>query len=273
LLVIPTSTTLVAYEVDTTPPSLTFGDPAPAANAAGWNNTPVDVPFTTAGIQSADPASPLHFTEGANQTKDVTLTHRDGVITVTSPVVNIDMTAPTTSANVTGAGGEWLINAQVTLTPADNLSGVANTFYTLDGGPTQTYTSQFSVTNNGTHTLRFWSVDVAGNTEQNRFSFFKVDNFPPFTSISLGGTVGANNWFRTAVQVSLNGLDSEGSGTASTYYSVDGGATQTYSGAFPIDGEGIHQLNCWSVDNNGNTETPRSLAIKIVRRLELCRAR
>ena len=263
LLVIPTSTTLVAYEVDTTPPSLTFGNPTPAANGAGWNNTPVDVPFTTAGIQSADPASPLHFTEGANQTQDVTLTHRDGVMTVTSPVINIDMTRPTTSASVTGSGGEWLTSAQITLSSSDNLSGVANTFYTLDGGPTQAYTSEFSVTNNGSHTLRYWSVDVAGNTEQNRFSFFKVDNAAPFTMISLGGTVGTNNWFRTAVQVSLNGLDGEGSGTANTYYSIDGGATQTYSGAFSIDNEGIHQLTFWSVDNLGNTETQRSLTIKI----------
>lgn len=264
LLVIPTSTTLVAYEVDTTPPTLTFGNQTPAANAAGWNNTPVDVPFTTAGVQSASPASPLRFTsEGANQTQDVTLTHRDGVITVTSPVINVDMTRPTTSASVTGSGGEWLTSAQVTLSASDNLSGVANTFYTLNGGPTQTYTSEFSVTNNGTHTLRYWSVDVAGNIEQNRFSFFKVDNAAPFTMISLGGTVGTNNWFRTAVQVSLNGFDGEGSGTANTYYSVDGGATQTYAGAFSIDNEGIHQLTVWSVDNLGNTETQRSLSIKI----------
>jgi outer membrane protein assembly factor BamB len=171
LLVVPTSTTLVAYEVDTTSPGLIFGHPTPAANAAGWNNTPVDVPFSTAGVQSADPAGPLHFTsDGANQTQDVTLTHRDGVMTVTSPVINLDMTAPTTSANVTGTGGEFLISAQVTLNPSDNVSGVANTFYTLDGGPTQTYTSEFSVTNNGTHTLRYWSVDVAGNTEQPRFT-------------------------------------------------------------------------------------------------------
>ena len=33
LLVVPTSTTLVAYEGDTTPPTLTFGDPTPAPNA------------------------------------------------------------------------------------------------------------------------------------------------------------------------------------------------------------------------------------------------
>ena len=266
LLVIPTSTTLVAYEVDTTPPTLTFGAPTPAANAAGWNNTPVDVPFTTAGIQSADPASPLRFTsDGANQTQDVTLTHRDGVITVTSPVINLDMTAPTTSANITGSGGEWLTSAQVTLSSSDNVSGVANTFYRLDGGPTQTYTSEFSVTNNGTHTLSYWSVDVAGNTEPARFSFFKVDNAAPFTMISLSGTVGTNNWFKTAVLVSLNGLDQEGSGTASTFYSVDGGTTQTYAGAFSIDNEGVHQLTFWSVDNLGNTETQRSLSIKIDR--------
>ena len=94
LLVVPTSTKLIAYErQDTTPPTLTFGNPMPAPNAAGWNNTAVDISITTAddlsGVQSANPASPLHFVfEGANQTQQVTVTDNAGnSATFTSPAV------------------------------------------------------------------------------------------------------------------------------------------------------------------------------------------
>ena len=265
LLVIPTSTTLVAYEVDNSPPVLTFGDQTPAVNAAGWNNTPVDVPFTTTGVQYADPVSPFHFiSEGANQTQNVTLTDRNGNdIIVTSPVVNIDMTAPATSANMSGSGGEWSTTVQVTLSSDDNLSGVANTFYKLDGGATQTYTSAFSVSSNGTHTVSYWSVDVAGNTESTHSSVVKIDDAAPTTQSSTSGIVGTNGWYRSAVQVSLSASDNNQSGVASTFYSIDGGATQTYTGAFSISSDGVHQVNFWSVDAAGNTEAQRSATVKI----------
>ncbi len=115
LLVVPTNTKLVAYEGDTTPPTLTFGAQSPARNGAGWNNTPVDIPFTTAddlsGVQSSNPASPLHFTaEGANQTQQVTVTDNAGnTATFTSPAVNIDLTKPSSIAVIAGASQdqEW----------------------------------------------------------------------------------------------------------------------------------------------------------------------
>ena len=63
LLVIATNNSLVAYESDTTPPTLTWGDPNPWQGF--WNNTPVELPFTTedsgTGVQSSNPESPLHF--------------------------------------------------------------------------------------------------------------------------------------------------------------------------------------------------------------------
>jgi hypothetical protein len=91
LLVVPTSTKLIAYEGDTTPPTLTFGARTPAPNSAGWNNTAVDLSFTTAddlsGVLSSNPASPLHFVaEGANHTQQVTVTDKAGnSATFTSP--------------------------------------------------------------------------------------------------------------------------------------------------------------------------------------------
>ena len=47
----------------------------------------------------------------------------------------------------------------------DNLSGVAATYYTVDGGAAQTYDGAFSFGTEGTHTIAFWSKDGAGNVE------------------------------------------------------------------------------------------------------------
>ena len=52
----------------------------------------------------------------------------------------------------------------MTLAATDNLSGVAATYYTVDGGAPRSGTS-VTVTSEGTHLVAYWSVDKAGNTE------------------------------------------------------------------------------------------------------------
>ena len=50
------------------------------------------------------------------------------------------------------------------LSPTDAHSGVGETWYALDGKVFKTGTS-VQVTGKGTHTVKFYSVDVAGNVE------------------------------------------------------------------------------------------------------------
>ncbi len=84
-------------------PTLTWGTSTPAANAAGWNNTDVSLPFTaadaTSGLASPVPASPLVLSaEGSNVKGTVTLTDVAGNVAVfTSPAFKIDKTPPTVS--------------------------------------------------------------------------------------------------------------------------------------------------------------------------------
>ncbi len=78
--------------------------------------------------------------------------------------VFIDGTAPLTSAH--GVPDGWVSSeAIVTLGASDRHSGVAATYYTLDGGETTAYTGPLSITRPGVTLLRAWSVDAAGNTE------------------------------------------------------------------------------------------------------------
>jgi hypothetical protein len=175
-------------------------------------------------------------------------------------VVNVDVNAPVTQ--ISAGNGFYPDPTQVTLTATDAGTGVANTFYRIDSGATQTYSGPFTVSGDGNHQIVYWSVDVAGHTETQRSFTVKVDGVAPTTAISSLGTNGWFPWRTSAVQVTLWPSDAR-SGVAATYYTVDGGPTQTYSGPFTVDGSAVHQVNYWSVDNVGNTEVQKTEEVKI----------
>ena len=77
------------------------------------------------------------------------------------------------------------------------------------------------------------------------------------TTATLAGTAGQNTWFVSNVQVTLSAADALGAGDiAATYYSVDGGAVQTYAAPFTVSGDAKHQLTFWSEDQGGNQDSP-----------------
>ena len=185
---------LVTVLIDGMAPTLAFGAPTPARNAAGWNNTPVDIPFSYgdnggSGMASS-PVSPLHIaTEGNGQQFQVTLTDVAGNTAMFgSPIVNIDVTAPVTTASVKGP--------QVTLTATDKLSGVKAIYYTLDGGVTQAYSIPITVLGVGNHALVYWSGDVADNIEASHslpLTISAPPSFPRVTQVRYWPRSGSGN--------------------------------------------------------------------------------
>ncbi|MHB8705315.1 MAG: OmpL47-type beta-barrel domain-containing protein, partial [Coriobacteriia bacterium] len=96
-------------------------------------------------------------------------THKTVSFTITAPVV-LDTTAPVTTSD---AKTTYVSSATVKLTATDAGSGVAATYYKLDGGA-QTSGTTVSVTALGSHTIEFWSVDVAGNAETHKTVSFTI---------------------------------------------------------------------------------------------------
>jgi hypothetical protein len=266
ILVVPTKTTLVAYETDNSP-TITWDSPTPAPNSLGWNNTAVQLPFTavarTSGLAFATPESPLQFnTEGDNQTQQVTVIDEVGnTATLTSPLLRIDLTAPLTNSSVAGTVGpgvtQWYRDsAQVTLTRTDNLSGIQLTSYTIDG-VTQGYLSPFTIRTDGSHTLNYWSSDRAGNIETQQSRVINVDVNAPVTQISAG-----NGFYASPTEVTLTATDS-GSGVANTFYQYNFGATQTYSGPFTASGDGNTSIVFWSTDQAGHVENQHFFTLSL----------
>jgi len=90
--------------------------------------------------------------------------------------VYIDESAPVTTATLTGTlkGTVYDSAVQVVLHPTDNLSGVATTSYQLDGGAVTKYSGTITVSTLGSHTVKFFSTDYAGNTEATKSVTFSI---------------------------------------------------------------------------------------------------
>ncbi|MHB9002953.1 MAG: cell wall-binding repeat-containing protein [Coriobacteriia bacterium] len=119
--------------------------------------------------------------------------------------VRIDTQPPVSQVSVPATS---VLSAQVIMSAADSRSGVGAMRYTLDGGPVLGSTGTINVTTLGTHTVSYWSVDVAGNAEVPRQVSFEVLPRDAFSLIQVQGP----DRFATAVESSKLGFAS-GAGT------------------------------------------------------------
>ncbi len=103
------------------------------------------------------------------------------ILTTTSGGV-VDTAAPKTTATglQTGATKGWR-HAKQTLTfkATDAGSGAAATRYTVDGGARQTCTGPFDIAAAGSHVVKYWSVDWAGNVEAKHTGYVNIDLSKP----------------------------------------------------------------------------------------------
>jgi hypothetical protein len=172
-------------QIDKTAPIIT-GAPATSSNANGWYNSDVTVHFTCVDALSGIAActqDTIISTEGTNQSVQGHATDDAGnTASVIVNGINIDKTAPTTSDN---APAGW-VNSDVTVTfnASDSGSGLAGTFYAVDGGIEQQGTS-VTITAEGNHTISYWSVDKAGNVESPHTAVVQVDKTVPTFHVVL----------------------------------------------------------------------------------------
>ena len=97
--------------------------------------------------------------------------------------VSVDLTAPVTTAAVTvgtlGTNGWYTSAVTIGLSATDNLSNVAATYYSLNGGTTWAAGTSVAVWAQGTTTVSYYSVDYAGNTEAVGNYAVKIDTVAP----------------------------------------------------------------------------------------------
>jgi flagellar hook assembly protein FlgD len=184
---------------------------------------------------------------------------------VASGAATIDDTDPQSRAAVTGTLGlnGWFVGpATVALSATDTGSGLAARRYSIDGGPTKTYSAPFALTSPAAHTVAYFGIDRAGNRETTRSITVKVDAAKPVTTPAITGPAGTNGWWTGPVSVSLNAKDA-GSGVSQIQASIDGGPSAVVTAPLPLAGDGTHTITYSATDVAGNREAARTLTVRI----------
>src|SRR5712692_3219186 len=253
----PLPTTNVAFDGSTS------SDPDPNSTLQfrwDWTNDGTwDTTWSTVAT-----ASHVYGTKGTYTAKREVMDSGGRTDNATASIV-VNGTLPTTTASrsgTSGSNGWYRSSVKVTLTATDSLSGVAKTFYRVDGGSWNVYSSPVTVSGQSSHSFDDNSTDRAGNVEAMHTSQFKIDTVAPSTTASLQGTKGNSTWYIGPVNVTLAATDAT-SGVASTKYRVDLGPWTTYTGPVTVSGNGTHQFDDNSTDNAGNAEATKTTLIAI----------
>lgn len=178
-----------------------------------WNastssfSSPVELLRTATGTTSWSlPFPASNFATDASYTVRVVATDAATNATVESRTFSYENTAPVTTDDSASIGNAWKTTAQtVTLTPGDGSgSGVAATYYTTDGSTPTTGSSEgrsIALTSDGTYTVKYFSVDNAGNQE----------------SVKTAGTqIRIDKTAPTGGALTVNGVTATDAGSSST---------------------------------------------------------
>jgi large repetitive protein len=259
----PSSTVMAKLINDTVPPVTS------ANNLEGWKNNSQTITLTatddeTGVAQTYYSLNEGPFVKGTSITIETEGTHKLSFYSIDKTgnkeiaqtiEVKIDKTAPVTT--VTDVPTTWVKeNVTVNLHSVDNLSDVAKTYYSINGGDYLEGTS-FIVEKEGVNLVSFYSADKAGNMEEAKLIEVKIDKTAPITTVKDAPTA----WVKENLTVTLHSVDNL-SDVAKTYYSINGGE-YVEGTSFIFEKEGVNLVLFYSVDKAGNNEEAKTIEVKI----------
>lgn len=182
----------------------------------------------------------------------------------------IDRTAPQTGYTY-DQNGQWVSQGVSIPLSADDsngslaVSGVAQTYYTIDGVE---YTGTLvEITEPGEYTVTCWSVDNAGNVESPAQQIsVKIDTQAPSTGHDFASE---GSWINQDTVITLTADDMFGgqplSGVAQIFYKIgDTGTVESAAGStaqVTVSEEGQYQVYFWAEDAAGNAEQQQSVTV------------
>ena len=182
----------------------------------------------------------------------------------------LDSTVPTVSLAIgtpqyTSSSTYINPSTTITITADDGLngSGAVVVEYWIDGGAHTNYTTPFTVTGEGAHTIHYMATDNLGQSFTGSLDVI-VDDTAPEATMSFGlPSQGSDPAIvTTATEFNLTATDTH-AGVASIWYSIDGSTIYNlYTGNFTL-AEGTTHLLYRAVDNLGNNGTVKRLNVTV----------
>jgi photosystem II stability/assembly factor-like uncharacterized protein len=159
-----------------------------SGNTVGWSTTPEVISLTPSGTAppfstfyclndspTATCTAPLVISGEGTTTIAYWSVDALGQIEATSGVtVKIDSVAPVSCLSGVTDKGICGGSARFGFSATDAASGVSAVYYSLDGAPPTAYSATVTVLPFGPHTVSWWAVDKAGNSESPRLMTFTV---------------------------------------------------------------------------------------------------
>ena len=192
--------------------------------------------------------------------------------------LHYDGTPPTTTALLEGVSGagEWYVSpVRARLVATDTLSGVSGVFASIDGSAPVT-TTEFTLASPDKHTLRFKSVDNAGNAETEQLVTIRIDPNPPPSPQMVA--VSPQTWTPTNSFTLSWTNPPDTSGIAGGYYKIGAAPTRPTDGVLTpptgvaagikAPGEGAWDIHFWLVDQAGNIDLNHVVTLDDALRLD-----
>ncbi|OGR65840.1 MAG: hypothetical protein A2X31_00640, partial [Elusimicrobia bacterium GWB2_63_22] len=148
-------------------------------------------------------------------------------------------------------------------------SGLAGIFVAESTDTYAVYAGTFTAPE-GAHAYNYYATDRLGNTGAAKTLILKVDGAAPVSTMAFSGAATAGAVGRTVISSYTSmGFVAEdivsggvACGVGYILYSVDNGTAAVYASTFTLP-EGLHDISYQAVDNVGNTESVRTIALQV----------
>ena len=152
--------------------------------------------------------------------------------------------------------------AAVTLEASDELSGVENIYYSLDGESYTIYSAPVEMREEREYLLTYFAADHVGNAEKPKEVRIVPDLAAPQTSLEISGDR-FENILSGRSKILLKAED-KGMGVERIMYRIDGEAWRNYQ--LPVNAgileQGEHTLAYYAVDLTGNREEEKTFTVQ-----------